>query len=180
MKNVKLYEEFEEFEADLDNLDSLGFGKPMGYIMVSHDSPTSSNKLSDPRGNEAFRVFYHVVVARSLDEAMKIYVEYGDPGNSYNIWEDKKEEIKTFTDFVNKWVTKYSMGNEKKKRTQPIDVQHYEGLKPKKMVSSYTKIDGENPFLVVNYLKGLFTNVEEVFDETLSGDQIIKYVEVKG
>jgi len=179
MRNVKIYEEFDDFESELDDLDSKGFGKPMGYVMVVHDSPTSYKPLSDPRGNESYRVFYHIVVARTLDEAMKIYVEYGDSGNSYNKWEEKREEIKTFTDFVKVWVTKYSMGNEKKKRTQPIDVQYYEGLKPKKMTSSYTKIDGENPFLVVDYLKDLFSNVEEVFDEKLSGDQIIKYKEVK-
>lgn len=162
MKYLREYEE-QELKDLMGDLKSAGHENLKGWVIIKHYSPTIYSHPTNPAGVEKYLINFFVVGAHSFEEAMEIFHDNAFPDTRYKFWDTpgRVSEIKDEKTFMLYWVTEYS--NHKRGWTELIDSDIVTGLKGKGGKPFFAKLDAENPFAVVSFLKDKFTNAEEAF-----------------
>jgi hypothetical protein len=159
---IKEYED-EEIKGLMGDIESIGHGLVKGWVIMKHYSQSTYSKPLSATGVEKYIINFYVVGARTFEEAALIFHENAFPDTRWkdfkDVWENTK--IKNEKSFMRYWVTEYS--NHKRSWDKLLDADIVEGLKGKNSTPFFAKLDAENPFAVVSFLKGKFTNSEEAF-----------------
>jgi len=160
MKYLREYEE-EEIKSLVGDLETIGHKNLMGWVVMKHWSTSTYFHPKNPAGIEKYLINFYVVGAHSFEEAIEIFHDNAFPDTKYKFWDT--EDINDEKDFLKRWVTEYS--NHKREWDELIDADMVSGLKGKGGKPFFAKLDSENPFAIVSFLKEKFTNAEEAFTE---------------
>lgn len=164
MKYLREYEEKEIVDL-MGTLDSTGHGNLRGWVILKHYSTSTYFHPKNPAGVEKYVIDFYVVGAHSFEEAMEIFHDNAFPDTKYKFWDtpERVAEIKDEKTFMLYWITEYS--NHNREWDELLDADMVTGLKGKGGKPFFAKLDAENPFAVVSFLKEKFTNAEEAFTE---------------
>lgn len=150
-----------------NDLDSIGISPVKGWVIIKHYSPSTYFKPKSFKDVERYVINFFVVGARNFHHAMKIYHENAFPDTRYKFWNSPEnlEIIKDEKSFMEHWVTEYS--NHGRKWDGLLDAQMISGLEGRDSIPFFAKMDSENPFAIVEFLKKKFINSEEKFEFVL-------------
>jgi len=154
----------------IKDLEEVGIHTIKGWVIMKHYSPTTYSHPKNPAGTEKYVIDFYVVGAHSFGEAIKIFHDSAFPDTRYKRWNipmeggiTPRESIKDEKEFLKIWVTEYS--NNTREWNELLDADIVWGLKGKGTKPFFAKLDAENPFSIVSFLREKFSNAEEAFTE---------------
>ena len=160
MKYLREYDG-QELKDLVGDLETVGHKTLRGWVVLKHWSPNTYSHPTNPAGVEKFIINFYVVGAHSFEEAIEIFHDNSFPDTRYKFWDT--EDINDEKDFLAKWVSEY--GNHKRDWNKLLDADIVSGLKGKGGKPFFAKLDSENTFAIVSFMKEKFTNAEEAFTE---------------